>query len=270
MVTAFKTDKHLREIERVPGEIKINCNTGAVMTDKRGKYVGLKVWYIPDGIANIFSMHKLEKTYRITYDSWDGYYKVHTPKAKGCVRFYKDKQGLPFIDLESSRGAVIMLLLCEQEGGETTETVDGTLLVQTAQENFEGCTKREILQAKEAHQAQAMIGGPKKDYKGMVSSNIIKNCQITVSNVTNAQNIFGLDLASIRGKMVQRTPAPVVADYVVVLCLLVEANSIVTLAVDVFFVYRKAFLLTVSRRIKFVRAKHVPVQTAKCLGKHLK
>jgi hypothetical protein len=129
MVTAFKTDNYLREIEMVPGGIKKNCNAGAVMANKRGKYRGLNVWYIHDGITNIFSMHELEKMYRITYDSWDGYYKVHTPK--GCVRFYKDEQGLPFIDLESSRGAAIMLLLREQEEGEMTETVDGTLLVQT-------------------------------------------------------------------------------------------------------------------------------------------
>jgi hypothetical protein len=84
-VTAFKTDKYLREIEMVPGGIKINCNAGAVMTNKRGKYGGLKAWYIPDGTPNIFSMHKLEKMYRITYNSWDGYYKVHMPK--GSVRF---------------------------------------------------------------------------------------------------------------------------------------------------------------------------------------
>jgi hypothetical protein len=99
------------------------------MTYKRGKYGRLKVWYIPDGITNIISMHKLEKMYCITYDSWDRYYEVHTPK--GHVQFYKDKEGLPFINLESSRGAAIMLLLREQQEGETTETVDGTLLLQT-------------------------------------------------------------------------------------------------------------------------------------------
>ncbi len=60
MVTAFKTNKYLREIEKVPIGIKINCNAGAAMTDKRGKYDGLKVWYIPNRIANIFSMHELE------------------------------------------------------------------------------------------------------------------------------------------------------------------------------------------------------------------
>ncbi len=52
--------------------------------------------------------------------------------------------------------------------------------------------------------------------------------------------------------------------------LLVEANSKAMLAMDVFFVDRTAFLLMVSRRIKFVTAEHVPIQMAKCLGKHLK
>jgi hypothetical protein len=88
--------------------------------------------------------------------------------------------------------------------------------------------------------------------------------------VTNAWNIFGPDLASIQGITVQRTPAPVVADYVAVPRSLVEANLIVTLAADMFFVDGTAFLLTVSWRIKFITAEHVPVRTAKCLGKHLK
>jgi hypothetical protein len=81
-VMAIKTYKYLRERETVPGGIKINSNTRAVMANKRGKYGGLNVWYIPDGIANKFSMHKLEKMYRITYDSWDGYYEVHMPKGR--------------------------------------------------------------------------------------------------------------------------------------------------------------------------------------------
>jgi hypothetical protein len=56
-------------------------------------------------------MHELELLYRITYayDSWAGYYVVHTPK--GEVRFYKDKQGLPYLDLkESSQGGTLLLM----------------------------------------------------------------------------------------------------------------------------------------------------------------
>ncbi len=92
-VTAFKSDKHLKNIKTVRGGVKINCNAGTVTTNLRGTYGGVKVWYLPNRIVNIFLMHELEQSYRNTYDSWDGYYVVHTPK--GEVRFNKDEQGLP-------------------------------------------------------------------------------------------------------------------------------------------------------------------------------
>jgi hypothetical protein len=108
-VTAFKNKRFLKEIRTVKGGIKINCNAGALMTNKKGKIGRLNVWYLPDGIANIFSMHELEKIYRITYDSWEGFYIVHTPRGK--VHFHKDEQGLPYIDLtESGHEAARMLL----------------------------------------------------------------------------------------------------------------------------------------------------------------
>ncbi len=50
---------------------------------------------------------------------------------------------------------------------------------------------------------------------------------------------------------------------------IVQANAAVTLAAVVFFVDGMAFLMMVSRKIKFVMAEHVPVWTAKCLCKHL-
>ena len=59
-VTAFKSDKHLKIIKTVKGGVKLNCNVGTVATNLRGTYEGIKVWYLPDGIANIFLMHELE------------------------------------------------------------------------------------------------------------------------------------------------------------------------------------------------------------------
>ncbi len=67
----------------------------------------------------------------------------------------------------------------------------------------------------------------------------------------------------------QWTPAPVVADYVSVPRLLVEQNGIVTMAADAFFVDGMAFLVTLSRWIKFITVEHVPVQTAISLSKHI-
>ncbi len=83
------------------------------------------------------------------------------------------------------------------------------------------------------------------------------------------RKIFGPDLASVHGKTVHWTPAPVVTDYVAVAWQLVEANKAVTLAADVFFVDGTAFLVTISRRINFVTAEHVLVRTATSLSRHL-
>jgi hypothetical protein len=61
-----------------------------------------------------------------------------------------------------------------------------------------------------------------------------------------------------------------VGDYVSVPRELVAANAAVTLAADVFFVDGMAFLVTVSRWVKFITAKHVPVRMATSLSKHIK
>jgi hypothetical protein len=130
---------------------------------------------------------------------------------------------------------------------------EAQMLVQTVQGNYEGYTKREVLKPNKVHHAQAMLGNPsKKDYNEMVSNNLIANCPIFPTDVSNAQAILGQDLASIQGKTIWRTPAPVVADYMAVPCSLVDANQVMMLAAYVFFVSGTAFLLTVPQRIKFV------------------
>ena len=71
---------------------------------------------------------------------------VHTDK--GPVYFHKDEQGLPYIDLDAS--------VYDTE----------TTLVQTVCSNYEGFTKKDIKDAKEARKLQGMIGSPpkKKEY----------------------------------------------------------------------------------------------------------
>jgi hypothetical protein len=77
------------------------------------------------------------------------------------------------------------MMLLQSAHGETNTHV------QTVQENYEGYTKQEVLRAKEARRAQALLGNPsEKDFKGMVSGNLIKNCPINNSDITNARAIF--------------------------------------------------------------------------------
>jgi hypothetical protein len=53
-------------------------------------------------------------------------------------------------------------------------------------------------------------------------------------------------------------------------CALIKANKVITLVADVFFVDKTMFLLTATRRIKFVMMEHAPVRTVTILSKHLK
>jgi hypothetical protein len=200
-VTAFKNNKYLKGVKRVREGIKINCNVGSVTGNLKGNYGRLKVWYVPKGIANIFSMHELECLYRITYDSWDGYYVVHTPR--GEVKFHKDEQGLPYINLDESdeEAAVLLIQMIEQQDNENKDgTKKEVMLVQTVGNNYEGFMKQEVIKVREAREAQAMLGNPsKKDFQGLVSGNLIPNCPIARANTSNTRKKFGPDLASIRG-----------------------------------------------------------------------
>ncbi len=97
-VTTFKSKQYLSNICTIDKGVKINCNLGALGTNQVGDYSSMNIWFIQQGIANIFLMNELEKKYQIMHNSWQGYYMVHT--VQGEVRFYKDKNGLPFIDLD--------------------------------------------------------------------------------------------------------------------------------------------------------------------------
>jgi hypothetical protein len=97
---------------------------------------------MPEGIANIFSMHKLKRLYHITYDSWDRYCVVHTPR--GEVKFHKDDQGLSYINLDESdeEAAVLLIQMMEQQDKEREDsTEEGVTSVQTVHGNYEGFTK---------------------------------------------------------------------------------------------------------------------------------
>jgi hypothetical protein len=106
-ITAFKCKKYLMEVKERNTGIKINCNPGAVTTSLMGKYA-INAWYIPKGIAN-FLMREPEKKHRITCDIWEGFCILYT--TSGPVKFHKDEQRLPYIDLDRSGCKVVIMLL---------------------------------------------------------------------------------------------------------------------------------------------------------------
>jgi hypothetical protein len=121
-------------------------------------------------------------------------------------------------------------------------------LVQTVRGNMEGFTRREVEEARKACKAQGMLGHPTDcDFLGMVRGGMITNCPMTPTAVQNAHQIFGPDLAGIKGKKVQRPPDSVATKYVQIPSVILERHQLVTLAVDVMFVNELSFLVSVAR-----------------------
>jgi hypothetical protein len=153
------------------------------------------VWFSGNAIANILSLAKVKEKYQVRYDSDDG---------NQCVVIQPKKQ-VVFKQVASSLYY-------------HNTTNRAVVMVNTVKDTREGYTNRAYTAAKQAHNALGMVGYPsEKDFKNMVSSNMISNCPVTPSDITVANKIFGPNVASMKGKTVRATQEPVPMEYVEVL-----------------------------------------------------
>jgi hypothetical protein len=193
------------------------------------------VWYSDSAIANILSLSRVKKKFPITYDSKNDN-EFHVIKPDKHVVFKESDSGLYYHD--TTDGAFRMLNANKTD-------------IDTIKTNREGFTERDYERAKRARKALALAGYPSpKDLKYMASSNIIKNCYVTSTDVANANTIFGPDLATLKGKTVRITPPPVATDYVQIPKETMSLNRNTTLASDIMFVNGLPFLVSISQKIK--------------------
>ena len=121
--STFVGEKHLTNVRDMDKSLTVRCNAGQLRTSRRGDFNGLKVWAMEDGIANVLSLGEIMKKHRVTFDSLDGYFAVHTPG--GEVRFVLNKHGMPALNL------------CKNEQA-------AKMLIQTVRGSYEGYTPREV------------------------------------------------------------------------------------------------------------------------------
>jgi hypothetical protein len=65
-------------------------------------------------------------------------------------------------------------------------------MVSTVKSESEGFSKRQLEQAKTAHDFQAKVGHPSpSDLKAIIQSNLIINCPVTTDGIDRAEKIYG-------------------------------------------------------------------------------
>ena len=170
----------------------------------------------------------------MTYDSDDKMFVVHRP-GQADMEFKQHESGLHYHD--------------PTEAYTFVETVSG---------NKEGFTKRQIKGAEAARKLYADLVYPSvKDYRWAVQSNKIEDCPVTVQDIDNAQRIWGKNVAALKGKTTRSKPIPVAKDFVKVPKEILSLHKEVYITVDIFFVNKIAFFITLSRKICFTSVRHL-------------
>ena len=108
-VDVFSNPKLLSNICDAKRSLTLYCNAGKAIITKKGDLEGYgTVWYHPDGIANILSLHNVQKKYKVSYDSKKGNgFVVH--KANGNNRvFMPSNKGLFYSDVKNDVAHVLI------------------------------------------------------------------------------------------------------------------------------------------------------------------
>jgi hypothetical protein len=148
---------------------------------------------------------------------------------------------------------------------------DGTVLVNTVDGNKKKYTNAVYKQATLARKLQNVIGRPSaRTFLNIVDKNLLKDCPVIRADVLAAEDIFGPNLGSIKGKTVRQTGDRVRPEYEKVPEEIMKQYQDVTLCVDLMFINKIPFLVTISRHLKFGTIEAVKSRRHKVLLPALK
>jgi hypothetical protein len=247
-------------IRQVEGYMQLATQAGSTMTNWMADVPGYyrPVWFHPGGIANILLLINMIARYHVTYDSRGSdspnQFCVHKPDGSQH-KFQQPKRGLCYLDTVTPENHTV-------------------LTVNTVESNKSNHTKRDYSRAKLACKVQTLVGRPElKDFIRYLDGHSLTNCPIHPQDAINAHAIFGRDLASIKGKttcqqvQVKGTLAAVAHNLPKEI---MQQYRNVTICIDIMFVNKIPFFMSISRNIRFITAEVLDNRKEPSLVKALK
>lgn len=209
------------------------------------------VWYHPDGIANIMSLSSVQRHYRVNYDDIENIFTVHHPENDTHMTFQCSERGLYYHDIAS-----------QENSWDCT-------MVNTVRSNAQKYNNRLYRAAVEARRFQNIIMRPNtRDLKNIIIPKL-RNCPIAKADVIAAEDIFGPNLGSLKGKTPRRTPRQLEPGIDPVPEEILSIHQSVTLLIDIFFINKLPFLVTMARDIKFTTIVALTNRQVPTICKHL-
>ncbi len=135
---------------------------------------------------------------------------------------------------------------------------DEFTFVNTVKKNKGAFTKRQIASADKARDLYASFAYPlDTDYKWILKSNQIKDCPVSVKDAKVAWKIWGPNIAALKGKTIRSNPQHVVTNIVNVPVEIQDLLKFITISIDIFFVNKIIFFITLIRKICFTTVAHL-------------
>ena len=102
-----------------------------------------------------------------------------------------------------------------------------------------------------------------KQFSEMASNKTRYNCPVIPADIPNALALYGPHLPGVQRYTVREKPDRVETEYLYIPDGYRRLDHFVTITADVMFVNGVSFLVTLSRKIRFLTAEHIPSRTAK-------
>jgi hypothetical protein len=223
-VSIFKEKSLLKNIRKIKEKVTINGIGGEIIVDEIGEYDFFgDVYYSPKASANVLCFYDLQQKFDVIYD--ENIFIVTLPNGDE-IKFEPEGKLYMYNPVKNE--------FCN---------------VQTVQSNEMIYTKREVQAAKQAQELMRRLGYPSTgDLIKMISNGTILNCPVTITDVKRAIEIYGRDLASLKGKTTTTKSRIAQIDD---LNGSKYQNGNVCLCVDIMFINGVSFLISVSEDIGY-------------------
>ena len=177
-------------------QLSCHTNGGSQVSQKQAKFRDFgRVWFNNQSLVNILSFAKVRKTPK---------FKVDYNQAKNAlIVTLPDKSIMPFIQRP---WGLYYYGVCWK-----SYRCNAFAFVNTVQDNLNMFTPRRAKKAEAARSLYTKLGRPSTaTFRYMVAHQLMKHCDIDVTNVDRADKIFGPNLGSLKRKTVHTAPAPVI------------------------------------------------------------
>ena len=239
----------LTDIHPVPHSLQVRCNAGTVVIDHQGYLGGYPepVWFNPNGIANLMSLHNVQRYYQVTLNTTeDNAFYINSSKGHQ-TRWKPSGHGLYHYALDSPNNIITLW------GG-----LSAKAHINTVAANASGFTHRQCQNALRARHLQNIVMHPgDRDMKEIVVKHL-QDCPVTGIDIDVARTLLGPNLGSLKGKTVRRPNPHVPMGIAGVPSSIMKHHQQVTIAIDIMFINAIPFLITISRNLHFGTVEVLP------------